>query len=291
MNAAPAPANPLSLVFKVVLLVGGAFAIYYSYKALFGADQNYVTFVSDVAAANMTKPLEFPRAKLPRLYEGGEFSIGGWIYVNNWTGTKANYNKEFLTIGNRVAPNGKITLGIYLDSTQNTMHVKTSNVSDCSGIAGANSTSTGGGSACLTNVTYNALFTSPSIGTVGNLGNMSSGDCAVTPFELQKWVQIIVVLNGKTVDVYLDGKLARSCVNTGVFAVDAATGDVTLRICGNGGFGGYISGVQAYDYALNPEQVYRSYMAGPMAAVSISDYLASLFDPKAIGTLEYPKMN
>ena len=284
MNAAPAPANPLSLVFKVVLLVGGAFAIYYSYKALFAADQNYVTFISDVTAANMNKPLEFPRAKLPRLYEGGEFSISGWIYVNNWTGTRANYNKEFLTIGNRVTPNGKITLGIYLDSTQNTMHVKTSTVTDCAGVGT-------GGNACLTNVTYNALFTSPSIGTVGNLGNVTGGDCAVTPFELQKWVQIVVVLNGKTTDVYLDGKLARSCVNNGVFAVDTSTGDVVLRICGNGGFGGFISGVQAYDYALNPEQVYRSYMAGPMAAVSISDYLKSLFDPKAIGTLEYPKMN
>ncbi len=289
MNAASAPANPLSLVFKVLLLVGGAFAIYYSYKALFAADQNAIAFVTDVMGANMSKPLVFPRAKLPRLYEGGEFSMSGWIYINNWTGTRANYNKEVFSIGNHSSPNGKITLGVYLDSTQNMMHVKTSNVADC-GQVGANSP-TAGSNACLTFATYSGLFTSPSIGTVGNLGNMTGGDCAVTPFELQKWVHLAVVLNGKTVDVYLDGKLARSCVNNGIFAVDTAIGDVTLRICGNGGFGGYIAGVKGYDYALNPEQVYRSYMAGPMAEVSLSDYLKSLFDPQAIGTLEYPKMN
>lgn len=289
MNAASAPANPLSLIFKVLLLVGGAFAIYYSYKALFTAEQNYVTFVTDVMAANMSKPLEFPRAKLPRLYEGGEFSMSAWIYVNNWTGTRANYNKELLSIGNHVSANGKITLGVYLDSTQNTMHVKTSNVADC-GLVGANGSASGGNN-CLTNASYSALFTSPSIGGVGNLGNTTGGDCAVTPFELQKWVHLTVVLNGKTVDVYLDGKLARSCVNNGIFAVDTATGDVTLRICGNGGFGGYVAGIKGYDYALNPEQVYRTYMSGPMSDVPLSDYLKSLFDPKAIGTLEYPKMN
>jgi hypothetical protein len=288
MNATSAPANPLSLVFKVLLLVGGAFAIYYSYQALFASELSSITFVTDVMAANMSKPLTFPRAKLPRLYEGGEFAMSGWIYVNNWTGTRANYNKEVLSIGNHSAAGGKITLGIYLDSTQNMLHVKTSNVADCSPGTGSAAAT---GNSCLTYATYNALFTSPSIGTVGNLGNMTGGDCSVTPFELQKWVHFAVVLNGKTVDVYLDGKLARSCVNNGIFAVDAATGDVTLQICSNGGFGGYVAGIKGYDFALNPEQVYRSYMAGPMSDVPLSDYLKSLFDPKAIGTLEYPKMN
>jgi hypothetical protein len=38
------------------------------------------------------------------------------------------------------------------------------------------------------------------------------GLCEVTEFPLQKWVNLIVSFNGSAMDVYVDGKLMKSCV-------------------------------------------------------------------------------
>jgi hypothetical protein len=285
-----APASGGSMVIKIVLLVVGAIAIYYSYRFLFTSPTQSVNLLSDIHKGDVDKPYVFSRSTVPPLYEGGEYSVGLWMYVNNWTGIRNNYNKEVLTIGNRKLPQGKITLGVYLDAIENMIHVKTSSVNDCGSPAATNASAPAPASTstpCLRNSNYNDMFKNPTIGS--NAIGYSAGDCSVTPFELQKWVHVVVALNGKTVDVYVDGKLARSCVINGIIAVDS--GDYSINISDNGGFGGFLAGVNAYDYALNPEQVYRTYMNGPMGSVSFSDYMKSFFDPKSIGTLEYPKMN
>jgi len=41
-------------------------------------------------------------------------------------------------------------------------------------------------------------------------------DCEISDFPLQKWVNLIISFNGSAMDVYVDGKLVKSCVvNTG----------------------------------------------------------------------------
>ena len=41
-------------------------------------------------------------------------------------------------------------------------------------------------------------------------------DCEISEFPLQKWVSLIISFNGSAMDVYVDGKLVKSCVvNTG----------------------------------------------------------------------------
>jgi hypothetical protein len=37
-------------------------------------------------------------------------------------------------------------------------------------------------------------------------------DCDISEFPLQKWVNLIVSFNGTAMDVYVDGKLVKSCV-------------------------------------------------------------------------------
>ena len=44
-------------------------------------------------------------------------------------------------------------------------------------------------------------------------GATSAGeDCEIADFPLQKWVNLIVSFNGSAMDVYVDGKLVKSCV-------------------------------------------------------------------------------
>jgi hypothetical protein len=40
----------------------------------------------------------------------------------------------------------------------------------------------------------------------------SQYDCEIAEFPLQKWVNLIVSFNGSAMDVYVDGKLVKSCV-------------------------------------------------------------------------------
>jgi hypothetical protein len=84
---------------------------------------------------------------------------------------------------------------------------------------------------------------------------------------MQKWVNISVVMNSKTLDIYLDGKLVKTCVYTNYFKVDQ-TG-VALRylqgntVDSNGrhmtGFDGYFSRLQVFNSALNPDDIYKTY--------------------------------
>lgn len=44
-------------------------------------------------------------------------------------------------------------------------------------------------------------------------GTSASGeDCEISEFPLQKWVNLIISFNGSAMDVYVDGKLVKSCV-------------------------------------------------------------------------------
>jgi len=43
-------------------------------------------------------------------------------------------------------------------------------------------------------------------------GQSSDSDCEIAEFPLQKWVNLIISFNGTAMDVYVDGKLVKSCV-------------------------------------------------------------------------------
>ena len=94
---------------------------------------------------------------------------------------------------------------------------------------------------------------------------------------MQRWVNISVAVNAKVVDVYVDGKLSRSCVLPSTFKVDPSGYEAILL--GYGGFGGKISTTTMYDVALNPEMVYKNYMAGPEPITSIGGWFSSFFEP------------
>ena len=83
--------------------------------------------------------------------------------------------------------------------------------------------------------------------------------CDIKNIPLQKWVHIAYVLNNRTVDMSIDGKLERSCVLRGVPKLN----DSDLVVCDNNGFFGKISNLVYYKYALKPEDVHNIYSDGP----------------------------
>ena len=83
--------------------------------------------------------------------------------------------------------------------------------------------------------------------------------CTVKNVPLQKWVHCLVSLYGKSLDVYIDGKLVRTCVLPGVAKVDNTT-DVSITPMG--GFSGFTSNFQYFSDATNPQQAYDLYKRG-----------------------------
>lgn len=96
------------------------------------------------------------------------------------------------------------------------------------------------------------------IETVG--ASHSNQDCSIRNFPLQRWVNLIVSLNGRTLDVYLDGKLVRTCILPGVAK---PVGESDIEITPGGGFAGWTSRLKYWANPLNPQQAYNVYKEGP----------------------------
>jgi hypothetical protein len=81
----------------------------------------------------------------------------------------------------------------------------------------------------------------------------------VNNIPIQKWVNITVTTYGRTMDVYLDGKLVRTNILGGVAKIDPTA---PVFITPNGGFSGWTSKFQYWDKSMNPQEVWNVYKKG-----------------------------
>ena len=87
----------------------------------------------------------------------------------------------------------------------------------------------------------------------------STHTCNVQNIPLQKWVHCLVSLYGKSLDVYIDGKLVRTCVLPGIAKVDTSKDVVITPL---GGFSGFTSNFQFWPNATNPQEAYNIHKQG-----------------------------
>ena len=83
--------------------------------------------------------------------------------------------------------------------------------------------------------------------------------CSVTNVPIQRWVNLVISVYGRTLDVYLDGKLTKTCLLPGIANVNN-NADVILTPAG--GFSGSTSKLEYFPEALNPQQVWNIYSKG-----------------------------
>lgn len=230
----------INLLVVVIALV----IVYYSFGFFYGTStSNGVTVESGKLSANQGVKKYTNQAQI---YEGGEYSVNFWVYVSGWT-YKQGTRKHVLELGGT----NFATLLVALGSTKNSLSVRV-DTRDASG-----SSVNGIG---LTNADKE-LFFKP-LQSDGALTVQPM--CDIDEIDLQRWIQVTVCINGRTCDVYLDGKLARSCVLPSFYKVDPTGQSVT--VVDRGGFDGYVSLVSTYNYSLNPSAVYGMYQAGPTGA-------------------------
>ena len=83
--------------------------------------------------------------------------------------------------------------------------------------------------------------------------------CSVANVPIQKWVNLVVSVYGRSMDLYMDGKLVRTCLLPGVANVN---NNSNVYITPLGGFEGWTAKFQYYPDSLNPQEVWNIYTKG-----------------------------
>lgn len=84
--------------------------------------------------------------------------------------------------------------------------------------------------------------------------------CDISNIPIQRWVMCTVILWNTTTDVYINGKLARSCTYQRIPQIMSNSNIYTGQ---GGGFNGYLSRLKYFNYAIDPRRVYQLYRTGP----------------------------
>ena len=94
--------------------------------------------------------------------------------------------------------------------------------------------------------------------TIGLQGGQSE-QWTINNIPLQKWVNVIVSLDSKILDIYINGKLVKTCV-TGEPKI--YSGDNGVKLTDNGGFSGYTSKFRYFPNSMNPQTAWNTYQQG-----------------------------
>ena len=128
--------------------------------------------------------------------------------------------------------------------------------------------------------------------TVASSNDPSHHICQVSNIPIQKWIHLVVSIHGRIIDIYMNGKLVRSCLasavpNIGSLAdhnvkIGGATPSGVNNIStllsdqqstdGVAGWSGYFAKFEYYPEAIDPQTVYYLYRAG-YGGGSFLDYL------------------
>jgi len=90
-------------------------------------------------------------------------------------------------------------------------------------------------------------------------GNTVVHTCTVANIPIQKWVNLIVSVYGRTMDIYIDGKLVRTCLLPGVASIN---NNSNVYVTPAGGFNGWTAKLQYYPNSINPQQAWNIYSQG-----------------------------
>ncbi len=92
-----------------------------------------------------------------------------------------------------------------------------------------------------------------------NTFNVINEEILIPNIPLNKWVNVIIRCKNTTLDVYINGTIARSINLVGIPKQNY--GDVYVAM--NGGFNGYISNLWYYNYALGTSEIQQISEYGP----------------------------
>lgn len=89
--------------------------------------------------------------------------------------------------------------------------------------------------------------------------NFAIHTCGIANVPIQRWVNLLTSVYGRSMDIYLDGKLVKTCILPGVAKIDQ---NAPVFITPNGGFSGWTSRFQFWPDSTDPQKAWNIYKAG-----------------------------
>jgi hypothetical protein len=214
------------VIFFVVLILIVFLIIYLTYYAV-QASKNASSSMLVIVNDVIDAMVARPSVSLPQVTQGMNQSISTWIYIKSWNYNFGQY-KNILWIGNPPS-NGT-----------------------------AQATTRHSPSLWLYPLT-NSLKVVTSTSAPGGVES-----CDIQNIPLMSWVNIVYVLNNRTVNIYINGLLERSCALQGIPVIANDPINVTAGGSTNAGFYGKIGKTVYYTYPLLPNDIANVYQQGPL---------------------------
>lgn len=176
-----------------------------------------------------TTAIKIDESKMEQTNNASNCTYSIWFYISDW-----NYRYgESKMIFERKNNSGDLAISASLDALQNNVNVDVLTYSTTDGTSAGN---------------YKKQAPAPML-----------HQCNVDNVPLQRWVNLLISVYGRSMDVYLDGKLVRTCVLPGLADVSS---NKPISITSGGGFQGFTSKFRYYSTPTNPQQAWNIYREG-----------------------------
>jgi hypothetical protein len=196
---------------------------------------------------------------LPELYNGNEFSYSFWVYIDNENFERTTRPKLIMGRMSTQGEFGDANPVFYLDPIDNKMHVfiRTDNIS--SGLSSLSD---------IHGYTQSADSSETIGGTLSASNTYKPNVLTLNYMPLQRWVNVILVVDNNFVQLFVDGDLREVkdlSKGTDNKVVTSSTGNLVTGGDGNTmSFDGFLSKVQAFNYAVTIDHAKIIYKAGPL---------------------------
>lgn len=259
--------NPFSVLIGILLFITACVGLYYLYNWLYNSKTakqtvDILTGNPDMTTVNATTKA-VATSEISNLggTSGLNYTTTFWVYVSDTKGfnVPSSGTSKLAHLMDISDPSGSSLVFIGLNPKNGNLVVRQS---------------TGDNSDPAVDIT--SIVDNYNVGTTYTSDNRCD---IINGIEFQRWILIGIVANNKTLDVYIDGKLARSCVYKGNFTLTSSTGKLTSRFGYNnaGNLKGYFSKGKFYDYPVSPDLLWASYQEGPGDPFSITGLFSSIF--------------
>lgn len=200
------------------------------------------------------------------------FTYSIWFYIDDWNYRYGEPKLLFARSG-KTAPDTSSIGDENVDASSGTDSMPSSfDDSDSNSNSGLNADSSqsmdvsslGGPPEPSPAVMFGAIENSMSIMLTCYNSAMASNtgvihNCNIPNIPLQKWTQLLISVYGRALDVYIDGKLVKTCMLPGVPKVSST---LPVIITPKGGFSGWTSAFQYWNDSTNPQDAWNIYKKG-----------------------------
>jgi len=261
--------NNRGTIVNVVYIVAVLIVLYYAYMFLMAGSELHLDLVPQQVNAQVMQHFKFDpdgtnKKPFARITTGGEYTLSFWMYIKDWT-VRSGMTKSVITIRDSSVKGSSLFAAMIYPNEAKLMlrpHVDTSMASGSSATQTIDYTD---------DANYKQLLGGQ--GTPAVDTSLEMPQCDLVDIDLQRWINITVVMNGRIMDVYYDGKLARSCVLPNI-PIGSDKGKQTMLVGQYGGFNGFLSTISFDAQALTPDRIYAIYQAGPATSNGFLSYMA-----------------